>query len=63
MIVIGSQAILGQFPFGAPARATLSMEADLLPLDAPDMSDLLTGSLANCRLFTTRSATLAMVFP
>jgi hypothetical protein len=51
IIVIGSQAILGQFPRNAPARATLSMEADLLPMDAPGMSDLLTGSLGELSPF------------
>lgn len=51
IIVIGSQAILGQFPHRAPARATLSMEADLLPIDAPDMAELLTGSLGELSPF------------
>ena len=51
IIVIGSQAILGQFPSGAPPRATLSMEADLIPADAPDMSELLTGSLGELSPF------------
>jgi hypothetical protein len=51
VIVIGSQAILGQFPFGAPARATLSVEADLLPIDAPDMADLLTGTIGELSAF------------
>jgi hypothetical protein len=53
LIVIGSQAILGQFPYSAPARATLSMEADLLPIDAPDRADLLTGSLGELSPFHT----------
>lgn len=51
IIVIGSQAILGQFPHGAPPRATLSMEADLIPADAPEMSDMLTGSLGELSPF------------
>ncbi len=51
MIVIGSQAILGQFPFGAPARATLSVEADLLPIDAPETADLLTGTIGELSAF------------
>jgi hypothetical protein len=34
IIVIGSQAILGQFPHNAPPRTTLSMEADLLPMSS-----------------------------
>ncbi len=45
MLVIGSQSILGQFPSGAPERALLSMEADLMPLDAPSRTDLISGSL------------------
>ena len=51
IIVIGSQSILGQFPLGAPPRATLSMEADLLPIDAPSMADMLTGSLGELSPF------------
>lgn len=51
VIVIGSQAILGQYPVGAPPRATLSMEADLLPIEAPGMADMLTGSLGELSPF------------
>lgn len=51
MVVIGSQAILGQFPDGAPFQATLSMKADLIPFDAPDKADLLTGSLGELSPF------------
>lgn len=51
VLVIGSQAILGQFPDRAPALATRSMEADLLPLDAPDKADLLTGTLGELSPF------------
>jgi hypothetical protein len=51
VIVIGSQAILGQFPSGAPARAVLSVEADLLPIDAPEMTDLLTGTIGELSAF------------
>ena len=51
VVVIGSQAILGQYPTGAPARATWSMEADLLPLDAPDMAEMLSGSLGELSPF------------
>jgi hypothetical protein len=51
IIVIGSQSILGQFPSGAPERATLSMEADLIPADAPERADLLTGSLGELSPF------------
>jgi len=51
LIIIGSQSILGQFPDGAPARALLSMEADLIPLDALDKADLLTGSIGELSPF------------
>lgn len=51
VIVIGSQSILGQFPSGAPARATLSVEADLLPIDAPEMADLITGTIGELSAF------------
>lgn len=51
VLVIGSQAILGQFPQGAPARATLSMEADLFPIDAPEMSEMLTGAIGELSSF------------
>lgn len=51
ILVIGSQSILGQFPTGAPPRALLSMEADLVPLDAPERSDLVTGSLGELSPF------------
>jgi hypothetical protein len=45
VLVIGSQSILGQYPEGAPERALLSMEADLMPLDTPSRTDLISGSL------------------
>ncbi len=43
-IVIGSQAILGQYP-DAPAPLLMSMEADLYARYAPDKSDFIDGSL------------------
>lgn len=51
IVVIGSQAILGQFPRDAPPRTTLSVEADLLPLDAPEKWELVTGSLGELSPF------------
>lgn len=51
ILVIGSQSILGQFPTGAPPRAMMSMEADLVPLDAPERSGLVTGSLGELSPF------------
>lgn len=51
VVVIGSQAILGQFPFEAPEWAVMSMEADLLPIDAPGTADLLTGTIGELSAF------------
>ncbi|GAB6039813.1 DUF6036 family nucleotidyltransferase [Endothiovibrio diazotrophicus] len=44
VIVVGSQAILGQFP-NAPADALLSMEADLIPVLHPERWNLIDGVL------------------
>ena len=44
IIIIGSQAVLGQFP-SAPAELLVSMEADLYPLHHPDRGDLIDGSI------------------
>lgn len=54
LIVIGSQAILAQHPYDAPPRATLSREADLIPLDAPEMSERITGALGELSHFDQR---------
>src|SRR3984957_18516155 len=44
LVVIGSQAILGQFP-NAPAEFLVSHEADIFPRGAPGRSDLIDGSI------------------
>ena len=44
IVVIGSQAILGQFP-EAPAKLLASAEADLFPLNHPELADLIDGSI------------------
>lgn len=44
LIVIGSQAILGQFP-GAPAELLVSNEADVFPKIYPDRADLIDSSI------------------
>ena len=44
IVVIGSQAILGQFP-DAPATLLVSAEADLFPLNRPERADLIDGSI------------------
>jgi hypothetical protein len=49
-IVIGSQAVLGQFP-EAPLALLVSMEADVYPRDAPDKSDLIDGAIGELSTF------------
>jgi hypothetical protein len=44
IIVIGSQAILGQYP-EAPAELRVSMEADVYPKNRPERWDLIDGTI------------------
>jgi hypothetical protein len=44
IVVIGSQSILGQFP-NAPSTLLISAEADVFPLNHPELSDLIDGSI------------------
>ena len=44
LIVIGSQAVLGQFP-SAPTEVLASMEADLIPVKHPERWSLIDGVL------------------
>jgi hypothetical protein len=44
IVVIGSQAVLGQFP-DAPAELLVSVEADVYPKNRPERSDLIDGSI------------------
>ena len=44
IVVIGSQAILGEFP-EAPEELLVSMEADVYPRTHPERSDLIDGSI------------------
>ena len=44
IVVIGSQAVLGQFP-DAPEELCVSDEADLYPRHRPERSDLIDGSI------------------
>jgi len=44
IIIIGSQAILGQFP-NAPARLLMSMEADIYPKNDPQKADKVDGAI------------------
>ena len=43
-IIIGSQAILGQFP-NAPLKFLMSMEADIYPKNMPDQADRIDGNI------------------
>jgi hypothetical protein len=49
-VVIGSQAILGQFP-DAPASMRISVEADLFPLNHPERAELIDGSIGELSPF------------
>jgi hypothetical protein len=44
IVVIGSQAVLGQFP-AAPAALLASMEADLFPRNHPERADRIEGAI------------------
>jgi len=52
IVVIGSQAILGQFP-NAPASMRVSTEADLYPRHFPERADLIDGSIGELSPFHT----------
>jgi hypothetical protein len=49
-VVIGSQAVLGQFP-DAPAALIASVEADIYPRLAPGKSDLIDGAIGELSVF------------
>lgn len=44
LVIIGSQAVLGQFP-DAPGVLSRSMEADLYPLSRPELADSIDGAI------------------
>jgi len=44
IVIVGSQSILGQFPH-APPSLLVSAEADVFPLNHPELSDLIDGSI------------------
>lgn len=50
IIVIGSQAILGQFP-DAPLSLLSSVEADVIPKNRPELAELVEGSIGEGSLF------------
>lgn len=49
-VVIGSQSILGSVP-APPQECVLSMEADLYPLQAPELADLIDGAIGELSFF------------
>jgi hypothetical protein len=50
IVVIGSQAILGQFP-QAPPSLLVSIEADVFPRHAPHKSDLIDAAIGELSMF------------
>jgi hypothetical protein len=50
IVVLGSQAILGQFP-DAPAVLRVSVEADLYPRNRPERADLIDGTIGELSPF------------
>jgi hypothetical protein len=50
LVVIGSQAVLGQFP-DAPSALLVSIEADIYARQAPDKSDLIDGAIGELSAF------------
>lgn len=50
IVVIGSQAVLGQFP-DAPEALLASIEADVFPRHAPDKSSLVDGAIGELSAF------------
>lgn len=50
IVVIGSQAILGQFP-APPEELTVSVEADVYPKNKPEQADLIDGSIGELSPF------------
>lgn len=50
IVIIGSQAILGQFP-NAPAELLVSVEADVFPRNHPERADLVDGSIGELSPF------------
>jgi hypothetical protein len=51
LIVVGSQAILATHPTDAPMEALRSREADLIPIDALDTTDTISGVLGELSAF------------
>ena len=50
IVIIGSQSILGQFPNATP-KLLVSMEADVFPLNQPQLSDQIDGAIGERSMF------------
>ncbi len=50
LVIVGSQAVLGQFPDAPPALLT-SNEADLFPKNKPELADLTDGTIGELSPF------------
>lgn len=50
LIIIGSQAVLGQFP-QAPDELLVSVEADVYPKHYPERAELIEGSIGELSMF------------
>lgn len=50
LVIIGSQAVLGQFP-DAPVALLMSMEIDLYPLSRPELADKVDGAIGEGSVF------------
>ncbi len=53
LVVIGSKSILGAYP-QAPDTLLQSMEADLYPLNRPELADLIDGAIGELSPFQER---------
>ncbi len=52
IVIVGSQAVLGQFPH-APPELLVSVEADVFPRNLPEQADLIDGSIGELSPFHT----------
>jgi hypothetical protein len=53
IVIVGSQSVLGAVP-DAPHELLRSMEADMYPLDAPELADLIDGAIGEASPFQDR---------
>ena len=50
LVIVGSQSILGSIPYPEP-EFKMSAEADIYPLHAPDLADMIDGSIGEGSVF------------